>query len=175
MVKCKIRLIFRKMAKFFAEKYLTMGSKRRIKPFAPTSWPRPKGRREKKFSRMAKKFLTRVWKWDISLPRANELSRRGREKTFAKLKKTCWQRKRSGVNNCFAPSESVWFIDKWIANGKELWDSDFRPTEIFATDLNWRVWFWLRLNAGGVLNTCKSYAKGTSVPSKVAHGWVTRG
>ena len=46
--------------KFFAEKCLTVGSKRRIKPFAPTSWPRPKGRREKKFSRMAKKFLTRV-------------------------------------------------------------------------------------------------------------------
>ena len=98
-----------------------------------------------------------------------------RKKLSRKWKKTCWQRKRSGVNNCFAPSESVWFIDKWIANGKELWDSDFRPTEIFATDLNWRVWFWLRLNAGGVLNTCKSYAKGTSVPSKVAHGWVTRG
>ena len=46
--------------RFFAEKCLTVGSKRRIKPFAPTSWPRPKGRREKKFSRMAKKFLTRV-------------------------------------------------------------------------------------------------------------------
>ena len=23
-------------------------------------------------------------------------------------------------------------------------------------DLNWRVWSWLRLNAGGMLNTCKS-------------------
>jgi len=24
--------------------------------------------------------------------------------------------------------------------------------------LNWRVWSWLRLNAGGMLYTCKSYA-----------------
>ena len=43
-----------------------------------------------------------------------------------------------------------------------------------ARILNWRVWSWLRTNAGGVLNTCKSNAKGTSVMSRVAHGWVTR-
>ena len=49
-----------KTANFFVERCLTVGSKRRIKPFAPTSWPCPKGRREKGFSRMAKKSLTRV-------------------------------------------------------------------------------------------------------------------
>ena len=31
-----------------------------------------------------KKFLTRVWKWDISLPRVNELPRRGREKKLSR-------------------------------------------------------------------------------------------
>ena len=30
--------------------------------------------------------------------------------------------------------------------------------------LNWRVWSWLRLNAGGMLNTCKSNVK--------AFGWA---
>ena len=122
-----------------------------------------------------KKVLDAGLKMRHKSPSRQRVAPTGPRKKIREIEKTCWQRKRSGVNNCFAPSESVWFIDKWIANGKELWDSDFRPTEIFATDLNWRVWFWLRLNAGGVLNTCKSYAKGTSVPSKVAHGWVTRG
>ena len=46
--------------KFFAGKCLTVWPKRRIKPFAPTNWPCPQGRRGRKFSRMAKKFLTRV-------------------------------------------------------------------------------------------------------------------
>ena len=51
---------------------------------------------------------------------------------------------------------------------------------------NMRVWSWLRMNAGGVLNTCKS--NGTFHPKReeacfgliqpeclVADGWVTRG
>ena len=43
-----------------------------------------------------------------------------------------------------------------------------------------RVWSWLRTNAGGVPNTCKSYAfsftGACSTERKgVANGWVTRG
>ena len=44
-----------------------------------------------------------------------------------------------------------------------------------------RVWSWLRMNAGGVLNTCKSN-EALSLDSSdegdgdlVADGWVTRG
>ena len=37
-------------------------------------------------------------------------------------------------------------------NGKEIASSDFWPDK----HLNMRVWSWLRMNAGGVLNTCKS-------------------
>ena len=36
---------------------------------------------------------------------------------------------------------------------------DFSETENLTsamTNLNMRVWSWLRMNAGGVLNTCKS-------------------
>ena len=40
----------------------------------------------------------------------------------------------------------------------------------------WRVWSWLRTNAGGVLNTCKSNGKASACRgTRVANGWVTRG
>ena len=46
---------------------------------------------------------------------------------------------------------------------------------------NMRVWSWLRMNAGGVLNTCKSNEAPWNASSDkwigdlVADGWVTRG
>ena len=46
---------------------------------------------------------------------------------------------------------------------------------------NMRVWSWLRMNAGGVLNTCKSNEALENESSEefsfdwVADGWVTRG
>ena len=41
--------------------------------------------------------------------------------------------------------------------------------------IGWRVWSWLRMNAGGRLNTCKSNGNSTSNSSwRVAHGCVTR-
>ena len=46
---------------------------------------------------------------------------------------------------------------------------------------NMRVWSWLRMNAGGVLNTCKSNEALSNKSSEeldcdlVADGWVTRG
>ena len=44
-------------------------------------------------------------------------------------------------------------------------------SEIFL----WRVWSWLRTNAGGVLNTCKSNDDGGACTAwLVANGWVTR-
>ena len=35
---------------------------------------------------------------------------------------------------------------------------------LVSTLLNWRVWSWLRLNAGGMLNTCKSNADKVLAP-----------
>ena len=51
------------------------------------------------------------------------------------------------------------------------------PNKSFAdlyrhNGLNWRVWSWLRLNAGCMLNTCKSNEKVPSGASTVADGWV---
>ena len=57
----------------------------------------------------------------------------------------------------------VWF---W-GLGLEIW--------MFHYDLNWRVWSWLRLNAGGRPNTCKSSANVSSEIIRAADGWVTRG
>ena len=48
-------------------------------------------------------------------------------------------------------------------------------------NFNMRVWSWLRMNAGGVLNTCKSNEALRTILSGwdwrdwVADGWVTRG
>ena len=50
-----------------------------------------------------------------------------------------------------------------------------------GSKLNLRVWSWLRMNAGGVLNTCKSNEALYLISSEwrfcdwVADGWVTRG
>ena len=59
----------------------------------------------------------------------------------------------------------------------------FRKPDILAglKLFNMRVWSWLRMNAGGVLNTCKSNEALLSISSEwsfsdwVADGWVTRG
>ena len=45
----------------------------------------------------------------------------------------------------------------------------FRPdvVETILKKYYWRVWSWLRTNAGGMLNTCKSYEVYSSVDSRV--------
>ena len=44
-------------------------------------------------------------------------------------------------------------------------------------NVSWRVWSWLRMNAGGMLNTCKSN-ENKKISNYffvlVADGWVTR-
>ena len=42
-----------------------------------------------------------------------------------------------------------------------------------SQELNWRVWSWLRLNAGGMPYTCKSNGStGACTWWRVANGWV---
>ena len=46
----------------------------------------------------------------------------------------------------------------------------------FNGNSNLRVWSWLRTNAGGMLNTCKSNeGPELALDTLVANGWVTRG
>ena len=44
------------------------------------------------------------------------------------------------------------------------------PKKLQLKNLKWRVWSWLRLNAGGRLNTCKSNGNGRKLAS-----WLTSG
>ena len=52
--------------------------------------------------------------------------------------------------------------------------------EVMAVETQWlyknlRVWSWLRTNAGGAPNTCKSNGvRGACTINLVADGWVTR-
>ena len=46
-------------------------------------------------------------------------------------------------------------------SSKQTWFSIYSRTQ----QLNWRVWFWLRLNAGGMPNTCKSNGNDESLLS----------
>ena len=66
------------------------------------------------------------------------------------------------------------------------WTSEIREAELLKLGsrkwdqafINMRVWSWLRMNAGGVPNTCKSNGvKGNFRMdlNLVADGWVTRG
>ena len=65
----------------------------------------------------------------------------------------------------------VWTVTVLNLNPREPWDGAL-------TIINMRVWSWLRMNAGGVPNTCKSNGvKGNfrMELNLVADGWVTRG
>ena len=55
---------------------------------------------------------------------------------------------------------------------------DFSETENLTsamTNLNMRVWSWLRMNAGGVLNTCKSNEAHIYDPFGVTNMWLSGG
>ena len=66
---------------------------------------------------------------------------------------------------------NVWTVTVLNLNPRFPWDGSL-------TIINMRVWSWLRMNAGGVPNTCKSNGvKGNfrMELNLVADGWVTRG
>lgn len=69
---------------------------------------------------------------------------------------TPWKTIRSIRTKC---NSSWWFIES-----RYLEDFGLRKT------LNWRVWSWLRLNAGGMLNTCKSNGSTRKLAFLVASG-----
>ena len=59
-----------------------------------------------------------------------------------------------------------------------FWDIDelsAMTVLVRSNNFLWRVWSWLRTNAGGVLNTCKSNDEARACSGElVANGWVTR-
>ena len=73
------------------------------------------------------------------------------------------------------------FIFKELTFKNSKKGKDSQVDILTKSNINQRVWSWLRMNAGGVLNTCKSNEAPvieTSVNwpgDLVADGWVTRG
>ena len=74
----------------------------------------------------------------------------------------------------------LWKNGMDVANSSKIF---LRRSDKVGTDkkqrnyLGWRVWSWLRMNAGGRLNTCKSNGKvrgSNTEDTRVAHGCVTR-
>ena len=66
---------------------------------------------------------------------------------------------------------NVWTVTVLNLNPRFPWDGSL-------TIINMRVWSWLRMNAGGVPNTCKSNGVKWNFRMElnlVADGWVTRG
>ena len=62
----------------------------------------------------------------------------------------------------------------WSRDSSAVFSFCFLP---FKLTLQWRVWSWLRMNAGYRLNTCKSRGndgEACFLGRRPAHGWVTR-
>ena len=59
-------------------------------------------------------------------------------------------------------------------NGDQV-DSRLRGNDAFGSNwifTNWRVWFWLRTNAGGVVQACKSHDSARNSGRRVSNTWA---
>ena len=120
--------------------------------------------------REAMLFYMSAWGWDAPCKLNNVRRKNAPEETLLVSASTMlhvcnvvirwplknfWEQARIGSN--------IWFVLLWSIDTKLL-----------------RVWSWLRMNAGGVLNTCKSNgtpwtaASAKGMGRLVANGWVTR-
>ena len=102
-----------------------------------------------------------------------------------KKKKTCWQRKREDdilIEHC---SKGQWGsslkteqeIDtlQETTNVNKFMQERQRKAVTIEELIKWRVWSWLRINAGGVPNTCKSIDRSPACWTEIeANGWVIR-
>ena len=119
-----------------------------------------------------------------------------------KVEKSCWQTEKAVIwyQSCSGreiTEKQLKNLDNWTV--KQPWkflksfifkELTFKNSKkgmnsqvVILTESNTfyqRVWSWLRMNAGGVLNTCKSnegfWMRLRWIPKyRVADGWVTRG
>ena len=67
-------------------------------------------------------------------------------------------------------------FENWIRNQSTsilIFDKTDSSQCLIYEQIKWRVWSWLRMNAGGVPNTCKSYDGDPACWIEVvANGWV---
>ena len=144
-----------------------MTKDRRYDKVSKSSTKRQQNLNSKMFEKTWKKYLTNKKRWD----KINELSERQNEKTLiTKQWNTYDSRKflyilKNGFNKPKAvktrDSQTVVLSDR-IKHFLSLWLNQCEPQSSWC-EHHWiadtfyqRVWSWLRMNAGGVLNTCKS-------------------
>ena len=157
-----------KQLKRISEKWNSQLTKdRRYDKVSKSSTKRQQNLNSKMFEKTWKKYLTNKKRWD----KINELSERQNEKTLiTKQWNTYDSRKflyifKNGSNEPKAvktrDSQTVVLSDR-IKHFLSLWLNQCEPQSSWC-EHHWiadtfyqRVWSWLRMNAGGVLNTCKS-------------------
>ena len=147
-----------------------MTKDRRYDKVSKSSTKRQQNLNSKMFEKTWKKYLTNKKRWD----KINELSERQNEKTLiTKQWNTYDSRKflyilKNGFNKPKAvktrDSQTV-VLSEWIKHFLSLWLNQCE-SQLSWCEHHWiantfyqRVWSWLRMNAGGVLNTCKSNGK----------------
>ena len=110
------------------------------------------------------------------------------QKSLKKLEKSSWQRWLScgNINELSLRRQVVlWKLNSQANKIQMLWKKATEQwikeelEKLFVKYLR-RVWSWLRTNAGGMPNTCKSNGRRQGIlrkelPELVADGWVTRG
>ena len=115
------------------------------------------------------------WKWNLTFQFSKH----------KKSEKTCWQRKRKDdilIEHC---SKGQWGsslkteqeIDtlQETTNVNKFMQERQRKAVTIEELIKWRVWSWLRINAGGVPNTCKSIDRSPACWTEIeANGWVIR-
>ena len=121
-------------------------------------------------------------KWKIS-EKSWKNSWRERKKSYLCTRKTTGTTVNGKMEVVWRSSLNEW--SKQSLKGKEvhkkrtlsiLADRSGRDRIIYTriSNLQWRVWSWLRMNASGRPNTCKSNGKRPFGAVRVAHGCVTR-
>ena len=113
--------------------------------------------------------LTEMQPWIYSYKRIPDRSfKKGSDRIFSERTKPSKLRKQRNVN-VYLPVLNLNFRDPRsgaLKVGLTEWDQSF---------INMRVWSWLRMNAGGVLNTCKSNEALKSIPSGWSLRWLSGG
>ena len=103
--------------------------------------------------------------------------------TYSQKWTECQKRgtKKSNEQPAMAKNSIPSSLKDWSQNIKQrispvqIYLAEKKQSETFKINLLWRVWSWLRMNASGRLNTCKSYGiRGSNTLVRVAHGCVTR-
>ena len=112
---------------------------------------------------LSRRFMTGEWIWSR---KRHEIFSKNGEFSVAGPPTSEYNSGLSKLESGERENTSPWFLKNGYARSRSIWGISFDDTDnynelnklndIESYKLQWRVWSWLRTNAGGVLNTCKS-------------------